>query len=700
VSGRTAGIACSLGCALLVAATGVAAEPEPAPQDQGSWVEELIVTGQRSLAPEFVNVGNFTRLDTETVERIGAIHAHETLVRVPGVWISRGSEQEHLTAIRSAVLAGPGACGAFLLLENGVPIRPAGFCNVNNLFEINIEQAAAVEVIRGPASALYGGNALHGVINAVAPTAQPGQPHRISLEAGPWRYYRAGIDVAVPAGNGGVRALLQATTSDGWRDDTGHDQQKLNIAWDTRFGAWEANTLLAATNLKQDTGGFVLGFESYKDSTVRDTNPNPEAYREAWAMRLSSELLRPLGDTSSLMITPYLRASDMEFLQHFLPGQPLEKNGQWSGGVIARWRNTGELLSWTIGGHLEYADTWLEQTQEGPTVGTPFIVGTRPQGSHYDYEVESTLAAAFYDLTWHLNRQTDLVHSVRIESVRYDYDNLMLTGNTRDDGTPCGFGGCLYSRPADRSDRFTDLAGRLGVEYRPADDTRLWLTGGIGFRAPQTTELYRLQSGQEVTDLDSESLHSFEIGMQTGRDDLRISVTGFVERKRDEVLRDSNGFNISAGRTRAEGVELGLTWTPLERHSFDLAATWARHRYDFSRVLAGGETITSGNDVDTAPRWMGSAHWLWTPHAKVTTELEGVFLDSYYVNAENTEEYDGHLLFNLRADWQFRENARLSLRLLNLTDTRYADRADFAFGSYRYFPGQPRRAHVALEFAI
>lgn len=660
-------------------------------------LEEMVVTGQRSLAPEFANVGNFTSLEQDVIRRTGAIHAHETMVRVPGVWISRGSEQEHLTAIRSAVLSGPGACGAFLLQENGVPIRPAGFCNVNNLFEINIEQAAAIEVVRGPASALYGGNALHGVVNVVAPMAQTGLPQRVMLEAGPWDYFRFGADVSGAAGDGAVRAVFNGTTSNGWRDDTGHDQQKLNVAWDIRSGEWEASTLLSATNLKQDTGGFVLGFEAYKDSDLRDSNPNPEAFREAWAVRLSSELRRALSDTSALLVTPYLRASDMDFFQHFLPGQPLEENGQWSGGVIVRWRNLGEQLSWTVGGHLEYADTWLEQVQDGPTVGSPFLVATRPPGTHYDYEVESLLGAAFYDLSWHVNPQVDLVHSLRVERVRYDYDNLTLTGNTRDDGTPCGFGGCLYTRPADRSDTFTDYAARFGVEYRPEDDLRLWLTGGIGFRAPQTTELYRLQSGQQVTDLESESLRSVEVGMQRRWQGVQLDLTGFVERKKDEVLRDADGFNISAGRTRAEGVELALSLTPAQRHRFDVAATYARHRYDFSRTVSGGETISSGDDVDTAPRWMGSAHWHFTPREDFSAELEGVYMGDYYVNAANTESYEGHLLFNLRADWQFRSNAALSLRLLNLTDERYADRADFAFGNFRYFPGQPRRAHVAVE---
>jgi outer membrane receptor protein involved in Fe transport len=66
-----------------------------------------------------------------------------------------------------------------------VPIRPAGFCNINNLFEINSEQAARIEVLRGAGSALFGSNALHGAINVVTPiTAEPG---RLYVEGGPGR---------------------------------------------------------------------------------------------------------------------------------------------------------------------------------------------------------------------------------------------------------------------------------------------------------------------------------------------------------------------------------------------------------------------------------------------------------------------------------------------------------------------------------
>lgn len=664
----------------------------------GEAVEEVVVRGSASLASDFESIGNFTRIDGDTIDAIGVVHANEAFVRVPGVWVSRGSGQEHLTAIRSAVLTGPGACGSNLILENGVPIRPTGFCNVNNLFEVNTEQASALEVVRGPASALYGGNALRGVINVVAPEARAGT--RIGLEGGPWDYFRGSVRTGAETDRGAVALAFTGTTTNGWRDDTGFDQQKLSLAWDTLVGDWSVSTLLSATNLNQETGGFVVGFEAYEDSELRDTNPNPEAYRDAWALRLSSAWSRNLEDGTALTITPYLRASDMDFLQHFLPGQPLEQNGQQSGGILLRWGRDGERLDWRVGAHLEYAQTFLEQTQDGPTLGSPFLVGTRPPGVHYDYDADSLLAAAFYDLTWHLAERIDVVHSLRLESVRYDYENNTLVGNTRDDGTACGFGGCLYTRPADRDDRFTDLAGRIGLEYRPVDAVRSWITAGVGFRAPQTTELYRLQRGQLVADIDSESVQSIEIGLEGGSDAGSVSLVGFAERTDDEILRDANGFNISAGETSARGVEFALLWTPFETHEFDLIGTWARHEYEFSRAIGGGGNIVEGNDVDTAPRWMGSGHWRWAPAERVDLELEAVYVGEYFVDAANSDEYEGHLVFNLRGNWRPTRQLQLSARLLNLADERYADRADLAFGNYRYFPGLPRRVHVTAEYSF
>ena len=134
--------------------------------------EEILVTATRWPVTALELAGNTARLDAERIELLNATHIYEAGTQLPGTWITRGNGQESITAIRSPALTGPGSCGSFLFLEDSIAIRPTGFCNVNEPFEMLSELASAIEVIRGPASALYGWNAVHGRLNVLVP--EPG----------------------------------------------------------------------------------------------------------------------------------------------------------------------------------------------------------------------------------------------------------------------------------------------------------------------------------------------------------------------------------------------------------------------------------------------------------------------------------------------------------------------------------------------
>ena len=654
-------------------------------------LETVIVTADASVSR--VSSPNFSvsALDYDEVEWVQAEHPNGILSRVPGIWVTRNSGQEHLTGIRSGVLTGPGACGAFLLLENGIPVRPAGFCNVNGLFEVNIEQANRVEVVRGPASSRYGGNALHGMINAITVGDRGIRQVAATLGADDMRQVRLNLNTDAK-----LSAHFHSTSTDGYRDETGYSQQKLSLNYPRKNrGNWTAQHTLSVSLLNQETGGYVRGYRAYESNDLRFSNPNPEAYRDAYSIRYAEHWNR-----DRIHVIPYLRHSSMEFLQHFLPGQPLEKNSQISGGVITRWETGTEKLAWSFGQATEIMGAELTQIQHGPTIGSAFLVATRPAGTHYDYTVNTMSAAAFQDLDWTVSESLNVVHGGRIEYLRYDYDNLTLDGNTRDDGTTCGFDGCLYTRPADRSDAFTNFAVNGGIAYRLNESAQFFLMSGMGFRPPQATELYRLQSGQEVADLESEGLVSLEAGFSRTTAMSESDVKLYVQRKRDAILRDSEGLNVNRGKTRSHGLEFSLSRKFGERNRFALNATWARHTYAFTQQVAQGEQITSGNDVDSAPRFLFSGHWDFEVGANFRTELELTHVGSHYVNASNTAKYGGHNVFNLRGWYQVNETYSLQARVMNLLDTQYADRADFAFGSYRYFPARPRQFFLTFRWDI
>ena len=73
-------------------------------------------------------------------------------------------------------------------------------------------------------------------------------------------------------------------------------------------------------------------------------------------------------------------------------------------------------------------------------------------------------------------------------------------------------------------------------------------------------------------------------------------------------------------------------------------------------------------------------------------------MDEYYLEPDNEHEYEGHSLINLRLQADFSPRWSGALRVTNLLDEDYAERADFGFGSYRYFTGQPLGAYVEATY--
>jgi outer membrane receptor protein involved in Fe transport len=698
---------------LLPALVLAAVSPVPCTAERGQAAAdcpppEVIIEASRTRVAAFDYPGSASTVSNEELGLLAATHASEAINRVPGAFLQRGSGQEVLVALRSPVLAGPGACGAFLVMEDGLPLRPVGSCNVNELFEVNLEQAAGLEVVRGPGLGPQGANALHGLINVRSVALDA--PFRAGLEFGQHGYSRvklqgsfataSGADTSAANGiNDSTSRLAFAfhTTRDGgWRDATGFHEQKGNLKWGTPLAGGQLTLNLAGTNLDQETGGFIAGLDSYRSPVLARSNANPEAFRQASALRLLGRWQEDAADGWEL--SAYARASRMRFLQHFLLGKPLERNGQQSAGVVVSRGLDFVGAQWRLGFDAETANSYLVEYQAGPTLeGTTAARAIRPAGFHYDYRVQTLGLAPWLTFEKTLAPRWTLSGSLRADRTRYQYDNRMRTGNTSDTGATCT-GGCLYSRPADRSDRFNLLMPRLGLAWRLNDGLSAWASVGRGFRPPEATELYRLQRQQSVADLQAETARSAELGLRGRGAGYSWSLATYAMEKQHVILRDASAFNVSDGRTRHRGVEFEGAWAATTWLTLSGEANFANHTYRFNRAAEQGERIVAGNEVDTAPRRLHALRASVVPVANTRMELEWVAVGPYFADAANTARYPGHDLLNLRAAWTPTPRWTVSLRVTNLTDRAYADRADLSFGAWRYFPGRPRKVFVEVDW--
>lgn len=651
--------------------------------------EQVLVTASRIPEPAATLPLAWSTVEQQAIDLTGQVHINELMQRVPGAWITRGNGQESLPSLRSPVLTGAGSCGAFYMAADGISLRAPGFCNINQLFDANTEQAGRIEVIKGPATASYGSNAMHGVINVLSAPSSTETDHRLSIEAGPYDYYRGKYHYRNTRGAHGISINLNGTTDGGYKDDSGYDQQKLTLRHDYQGETWDITSAIDYGNLNQETAGFIQGYKAYEDEDLKDSNPNPEAYRDVRSLRAYSRASRSLGEHSTLVITPYIRDNEMEFLMHFVPWQPLEENGHSSLGLqgalhtdIANWR-------WSNGFEVDYTDGWLKETQADD------FSPDKPAGVHYNYQVDAITAALFSQANYSINNTWELNAGLRYEWSEYDYNNRTADGSACDPGVT----GCRFYRPADRTDSFDNISLNLGSSVQITPGQLLYLRLARGFRAPQATELYRLQSGQQVADLESEELDNIELGWRGhAGESLQYEFSAYYMRKDEVIFQDADRQNISGASTRHQGLEVSIDYSFDHDWYLGVDATVARHRYDSRIELLGSSGDIKGNDIDTAPRHFGSARLGWAFNTTGIAELEWVYLGSHYLEPDNEHKYAGHSLLNLRIGADLGQNWRTTLRLTNLLDEDYAERADFGFGSYRYFVGQPRGAYLELAY--
>ena len=637
-----------------------------------------------------------TSISEETLSLLSFQHIQESLNYIAGAGVQRGNGQEYLPALRSPVLTGAGACGGILAAEDGIPLRAAGFCNINELFEAHGEVAERIDVIKGPASALYGSNAIHGVINVITPdtTREKGV---LGVDYGSYGFHRMKLQQGSDFGSAGVGIAASVTRDTGYRDDEGVDQEKVSL----RHRIEGDNTVITSgmtyTHLDQETAGYIEGFESYKNTEIARSNPNPEAFRKARSLRLWSKFDSFFEGGHALSVTPYVRNQDMRFLMHFLPGKPLEENAQKGVGVLSQFNYVvNDSISLDVGVDAEYTEGELIQSQQGATEGSAFLIETIPAGKHYDYDVNATLFAPFFALNWQDDAWAVTLGG-RFETMQYDYTNNMNVGRVREDGTECGFGGCRYSRPADSENDYDNFSPKLSVRYQLSPHTQLFGGMARGYRAPQSTELYRLQRAQSVTELESVIADNIELGITGALLSGSYTLSLYSLKKDNVIYRDSDFFNVSNGETWHRGVELSFDQKLSDTLRVDFAGTYARHTYEHSQF--SGDQDIRGNDIDTAPKLLLNTRLSYDISQDMQAQLEWQHVARYYTDAENLNEYDGHDLVHARVSWGITQSVTLYARINNLFDTDYAERADYtSFSGPRYFPGRPRNFMLSASF--
>lgn len=655
-------------------------------------LDDIVISADREARRRAETPATINVLGADAIQSTRAQHPADLMAQVPGAWINVTGGEGHMTAIRHPQTTSP----VYLYLEDGVPTRSTGFFNHNALYEVNIPAAERIEIVKGPATALYGSDAIGATINVGirAPSAEPS--FEASAEAGAHGWARFLLGASTTHGANGLRAHLNFTRTDGWRDGTAYDRQAGTIRWDRALGsATTLKTIASFSRIDQATAGSsALAREDYHDRPK--VNYTPISYRKVRALRLSSEL-RHVTPRALFTLTAFARDNEMELLPNWsLAYDPTRyTNGHRSLGLMAKYRielaplNTrliaGLDLDRSPGHHFEES---LEVERTG-RIYTAYNV----KGTIYDYDV------AFLGLSPYLQAELSpiaklhLSAGLRYDDLGYRYDNKL---------TPLTDG--PHRRPADTSIRFRRLTPKLGVAYEFGPALNLFASYGQGFRAPSEGQIFRQGQAENTLALRPVRAHSYEAGIRGyfGAA-VRYEISAYHMAKLDDILSythpDGSRETVNAGRTLHRGIETGVGIVLPYHLSLDLAYAYARHTYTDWRPRSGVDL--GGNEMEHAPRHVANGELSFSPRGDAggMIALETRWIGGYWMDPENTTRYGGHTLLSLRAELPAFRGVTIFGRISNLTDTRYAELATYTVArGEEYAPGMPRTMYLGIQY--
>jgi len=611
--------------------------------DADGAIENIVVTGTRT-ANVLAEIPNTTTIiDLIEIEARNDTSVADLLRSMPGIHVTQPSGQGGV----ARVFIRGGDLEMTMVLLDGIRVndpndsRGAAF----DFSTVNMSDVERIEIVRGPQSAVYGSNALAGVINIISKETAGELGASLFAETGTDDHYRGAFDISGPVGDRGGFSL-RATTIDDGEPVTGTTFASDSVtgrlsfagadAWNLRFlGSYSDSE---GTAFPEDSGGFDLAVLRATDS------------RSAEDLRLGVNGGIRLGENWRLNVLSSWYDHDASFLSPGVaPGvrDPVPPNGADSNlkridVAVNAVMDLGEKSAMTFG--VDHYDE--DGISNGFVEFAPgFVV---PAGFNFDRSVTGIFAEVHY---------ASGVGPTLLASVRHD-------------------------EPDEEAGKTTS---RFGVLFDlNGGRTTVRANWGQGFSLPGFFALASPLVGNP--NLRPETSESFDVGISHRSADNRIGATATLFRNEFTDLIDFDGTTFSMvnrDRLDAEGVELQFEYSISEEFSLQAQATYLDLEFR-----------NTNTPVLLRPEWRGSLNFRWAPNDKWLLDASWLNVGETFDSSIPTGDMvlDGYDRVDVTATFKPSGKLNILLSVDNLLDEDYFE----AIG----FPSPGARARLGIRYTF
>jgi len=633
-------------------------------------------------------------LSPKTVDEAKAQRIDFLLNKVSGVYMPTIGNEQHMMSIRQPI----SLKGLYLYLEDGMPIRTSGLFSSNALIEMNSSNIHSIEIIKGPASALYGAEAIGGVVNILTTPVPSKADAFISTQITNTGFKKLDLSWGAPTKTGGW--MISAAFTDqknGITEYSDFNKKALSVKRTFRVN----EKLKGYQNLQyinyytQMTGSL----DSIKFFQKNFGSQQSFTFRKIDALRFRQNLDYNWNTHSNTTFNFMYRNNTMDQNPAYLiasTANPTKFKGQVNSNHFDAYVLDLQhvwsipLLSSKImlGGYWDITNQNLIANYidivKDTSIGK-FTKYTYPSRDSLitNYNTQISNKAIYFNYIANLNKAIRLNMTMRYDNFEYLFNNLLPIG------TPSA------------NNNFTQFTPKLGLTY----NQRKWggyLNYSKGFVPPQITEIY---NAIRVPYLLPQNFSNIEIGSwyQSKKISAEISIYSLQGKNEIISVRQTDGVNLNqnSGATSHMGIEYQVRYQLAPSMDISLNGTNTRHKY-LNTSIKGVDV--SGKQMNAAPNLFNNLSFNWKPTKLIRSSLEWIHQSAYYMDETNTTRYPGFNLLNARFGLQLKKS-EIWLNVLNLTNTYYSTMATKNFSvkgssAYSYYLGEPRAITIGWKWYI
>lgn len=638
-------------------------------------------------------------ITAEQIQQRNNVTVQDAVTRSPGITFT-GTPGDGGTGLSARGFDGHGS--VMTLFDGARLYTGAG----TQTFPVDPWMVERIDVIRGPASVLYGEGATGAVVNVIPKKPFTGDIHNhLRLGYGSWDRQQLGLD------SGGslserlsYRVTLNQQAGNGWVDRT--DSRSLALSAALRFDATDDLSFTLAHERGDAEPANYYGtplIDGHYRSSLRKKNFNihndVQRYHDEWTRFTTDWTLNDQLSASNQLYyiksrrhwrnaEDYSWDADLGQLQR---GSYLEiKHNQEQIGDRQTFtfdHSLFGLASRTMVG-AEYNKIRFNVDSNSPYIDAEpgdYVDPWNPTPGwfHSDSPLRpQTLStthtfALFAENRLQLTERLSLVTGVRRDQNHIDRDNL--TNDTR----------------SDRS-----LQGgnwRAGLVFAVNDDVSLY--GQYSTSEDGVNNLISLNPTQMNYDL-TESKQT-ELGLKQrfweGRGEWTLAAYHIVKKKLlvdDPVTHEKQ----QAGQQTSDGLEATLELALAHQWHVSANASVVRAKYDdFDQMVGGVPQDRAGNRPANVPRRTAN---LWLSKGfgqQVEAGIGARYVDERYANTANTQRAPGYTVVDANIGWQVLPDVRLGLQVNNLFDREYVAAA---FSGEQWIMGTPRAYFATVDYSF